>query len=182
MAFPSSNQLSARSLPQAIGLSFSKSNDQIIITNEDFMNTYTAAIVADATGASLATLIRYGKENTKFQPCDKRANGSGERNLYSTRRVMQIALTVECSRLGIAPSRGGKAAFEFSDRGNPGRDVGELYPLGATLIVGLATGENNIVNVPPDLSVNDVLSNDTAAFIINCNNVVSKVMSKLSKQ
>jgi hypothetical protein len=143
------------------------------------MNTYLAGAVAEATGASLATLIRYGKENTKFQPCDKRANGSGERNLYSTRRVMQIALTVEASRLGIAPSRGAKAAFEFSDRGNPARAVGELYPIGTTLLVGLPTGENKVVNIPPDLSIGGVLSNDSAAFIINCNNVVSKVMSKL---
>jgi hypothetical protein len=144
------------------------------------MNTYRAAIVAEATGASVATLIRYGKENTKLQPCDKRANGSGA--LYSTRRVMQIALTVECSRLGIAPSRGGKAAFEYSDRGNPGRAVGELYPIGATLLVGFPNGQNKVINIPPDKSISDVLSDDSAVFIVNCNHVVAKVTDKLSKK
>jgi hypothetical protein len=144
------------------------------------MDTYLAGAVAEATGASLATLTRYGKENTPFQVCDKRAKGSGERNLYSTRRVNQIALTVECSRLGIAPSRGAKAAFEFSDRGGRGREIGELYPLGRTLLVGLPAGENKVFNVPPDMSVSDVLSNDTAAFIIDVGPVVKKVISKLS--
>jgi hypothetical protein len=158
------------------------SNYQTIITNEDHMNTHLAGAVAEATGASLATMIRYANPLTPFQPCDKRANGSGERNLYSDRRVMQIALTIECSRLGIAPSRGAKAAFEFSDRGDPGRAIGELFPLGRTLLVGLPDGENNVVNVPPDLSISDVLSNDTAAFIIDVGPVVAKVTSKLAKK
>lgn len=146
------------------------------------MKTYPAGIVADVTGASAAALQRYMKPGlTPFQPCDVRAHGSGERNLYSTRRVNQVALTLEASRLGIAPSRGAKAAFEFSDKGNAGRAVGELFPLGTTLLVGLATGENKVVCVPPDLTISDVLSNDSAAFIINCNIVVEKVTSKLRK-
>jgi hypothetical protein len=96
--------------------------------------------------------------------------------------VIQIAITLECSRLGVAPSRGAKAAFAFSDRGSAGRAIGELFPLGTTLLVGLATGENKVVNVPPDLSINDVLSKDASAFIVNCNSVVAKVTEKLSKQ
>jgi hypothetical protein len=147
------------------------------------MNTYPAATVADATGASLSTLQRYTQPggHIAFQPCDGQSRGSGDKRQYSTRRIIQTAITIECSRLGIAPSRGAKAAFEFSDRGGAGRAVGELFPLGATLLVGLPTGENKVINIPPDLSISDVLSTDTAAFIINCNNVVAKVTSKLSK-
>jgi hypothetical protein len=146
-------------------------------------NTHTAATVAEATGASPATLQRYMSPRiAPFQPCDVPSRGSGDKRGYSTRRAIQIALTLEASRLGIAPSRGGKAAFEFSDRGNPGRAVGELYKLGTTLLVGLPTGENKVVNKPPDLSISDVLSDDNAVFIINCNNVVAKVTDKLSKQ
>jgi hypothetical protein len=117
-----------------------------------------------------------------FQACDKASHGSGEKNGYSSRRVMQIAIMVECSRLGVVPSRSAKAAFEFSDRGSAGRDVGELFPLGTTFLVGLATGENKLLNVPPDLSINDVLSKDASAFIVNCNSVVAKVTEKLSKE
>jgi hypothetical protein len=147
------------------------------------MNTYTAGVVADATGATLATLVRYRKDPhlVPFQACDKQASGSGERNLYSRRRANQIALTVECSRLGIAPARGAKAAFEFSDKGNPGRAIGEIYPQGRTLLVGLPDGENKVVNVPPDLTISDVLSADTAAFIIDVENVVKKVTEKLDQ-
>jgi hypothetical protein len=43
-------------------------------------------------------------------------------------------------------------------------------------------GENRVINIPPDQSISDVLSSDSAAFIIDCNNVVAKVLSKLDKQ
>ena len=146
------------------------------------MSTHTAADVRHATGGSLSTLQRYAKDITPFQPCDGQSRGSGEKRQYSTRRVIQTAITLECTRLGIAPSRGAKAAFDFSDRSSPGRAIGELYSLGTTLLVGLPTGESKVINIPPDLTIADVLSTDSAVFIINCNNVVEKVMSKLGKQ
>jgi hypothetical protein len=145
------------------------------------MKTYTAEAVADATGASPSTLQRYVQKITPFQPCDGQSRGSGDKRLYSTRRVIQTAITLECARLGISPSRGGKAAFNFSDRGSAGRAIGELYPLGTTLLVGFPTGESKVINVPPDLTLPDVLSTDGAVFIINCNNVVAKVTEKLNK-
>lgn len=147
------------------------------------MQTYTAAAIAEATGASVLTLQRYVQQgHTAFQPCDGKSRGSGDKRKYSTRRAIQTAITIECSRLGIVPSRGAKAAFEFSDRTNTGRAVGELYPLGTTILVGLPTGENKVINVPPDKSISDVLSNDSAAFIIDCGSVVAKVTSKLDKK
>ena len=147
------------------------------------MDTHTAATVAEATGASPATLQRYMMQGiTEFQPCDVPSRGSGEKREYSTRRAIQIAITLEASRLGIAPKRGGKAAFEYSDRGNPGRTVGEPYPIGATLLVGFPNGQNKVINIPPDKSVSDVLSDDSAVFIINCNKVAAKVTDKLSNK
>jgi hypothetical protein len=146
------------------------------------MNTYKAAAVIEATGVSPITLQRYMVKNISFQPCDDVSRGSGDKRGYSTRRAIQVAMTFEASRLGIVPSRGAKAAFEFTDKGNPGRTVGELYPLGTTLLVGMLDGKNKVVNVPPDLSIGDVLSTDGAVFIINCNNVVANVTEKLSSK
>jgi hypothetical protein len=146
------------------------------------MKTYPTGVAGEATDTPLATLQRYLQRNhIILQPCDVPSRGCGENRGYSLRRVLQIALTTELSRLGIGPSRAAKAAFEFSDRGNPGRPIGELYPLGRTLLVGLPRGESKVINIPPDQSISDVLSNDSAAFIIDCNNVVAKVTSKLSQ-
>jgi hypothetical protein len=144
------------------------------------MKKYTTAQVVEATGASLSALHRYiNQGHIKFLECDYKSAGSGERHEYSKRRVLQTAIIVECNELGITPSRASKAAIEFTDRGNAGRAIGELYPLGTTYLVGLPRKENRVVNVPPDLSVADVLLNDTAAFIINLNKVVAKVTEKL---
>ncbi|MGY4502382.1 hypothetical protein ACVWYH_006339 [Bradyrhizobium sp. GM24.11] len=146
------------------------------------MQTYPTGIASKATGTPLATLQRYLRQsNITLQPCDVPSRGCGENRGYSLRRIMQIAFTTELTRLGIGPSRAAKAAFEFSDRGGTGRQVGELYPLGQTLLVGLPDGKSKVINVPPDKSINDVLSNDSAAFICDCGYVVAKVLSNLSK-
>jgi hypothetical protein len=144
------------------------------------MELYSAGTVALATGTSLPTLQRYKQQGiVRLQPCDQPSSGSGDRCGYSLRRVIQVALITELNKIGIAPSRAAKAALEFSDRGGHGRAVGELYPLGTTYLVGLPGGESRTVNVPPDLSVADVLANESAAFILNCNKVVERITEKL---
>jgi hypothetical protein len=147
------------------------------------MKTYPTAVAGKATGTPLQTLQRYlQRHHITLQPGDSPSRGCGENRGYSTRRIMQIAITTELSHLGIGPSRAAKAAFEFSDRGNSGRAIGELFPLGRTLLVGLPRGENKVICIPPDQSISDVLSNDSAAFIIDCGNVVANVTSKLDQQ
>jgi hypothetical protein len=145
------------------------------------MKTYTAAVAAEASGASASTLQRYANHHLRFQPCDGESRGSGDKRQYSTRRVIQTAIMVECSRLGISAARAERASFEFSDRGNSGRAVGELFPLGRTVLMGLADGQSKVINIPPDLTIADVLSSDGAAFIIDCGNVVAKVTKELNK-
>jgi hypothetical protein len=144
------------------------------------MNLYTAGAVAKATDTPLPTIQRYKQQGlVRLQSCDVPSSGSGEKCGYSLRRLIQVALITELSRIGIAPSRAAKAAFAFSDQGNPGRAVGELYPLGTTLLAGLPGGENKVLNIPPDLSISDVLATDTAAFIINVNRVIDQITKKL---
>lgn len=150
--------------------------------NEEFMQTYPTGVAAKATGTPRTTLQRYlQRSHITLQPCDVPSRGCGENRGYSQRRIIQIALTTELTRLGIGPSRAAKAAFEFSDKGSTDRPVGELYPLGQTLLVGLPDGKSKVINVPPDKSISDVLSKDCAAFICDCGYVVAKVLSNLSK-
>jgi hypothetical protein len=147
------------------------------------MKTYPTGVAVKVTNTPEPTLQRmFQRHHVTLQPCDVPSKGCGENRGLSIRRILQIAFTTELSQLGIGPSRAAKAAFEFTDKGNVGRAVGELYPIGRTLLVGLPRGESKVVNVPPDLSISDVLSADSAAFLIDCGNVVAKVMSKLSTQ
>jgi hypothetical protein len=115
----------------------------------------------------------FQRHHIMLQPCDVPLKGCGDRGL-SIRRILQIAITTELSLLGIGPSRGGKAAFEFTDKGNAGRAVGELYPIGRTVLVGLPRGESKVVNIPPDLF--QMYCQTTAQHA-----VVAKVTEKLSK-
>jgi hypothetical protein len=147
------------------------------------MKTYPTGVAVKVTDTPEPTLQRmFQRHHVTLQPCDVPSKGCGENRGLSIRRILQIAITTELSLVGIGPSRGAKAAFEFTDRGNPGRAVGELYKIGRTLLVGLPRGESKVVNIPPDSSIIDVLSNDSAAFLIDCGAVVAKVMSKLDTQ
>jgi hypothetical protein len=147
------------------------------------MKTYASGVAVEVTDTPQQTLQRlFQRNHVTLQPCDVPSKGCGENRGLSLRRIMQIAITTELSRLGIGPSRAAKAAFQFTDHGNPGRGVGELFPLGRTVLMGLANGQSKVINIPPDLTIADVLSTDGAAFIIDCGNVVSKVTEKLSKK
>src|ERR1700712_1554945 len=111
-----------------------------------YMKTYPTGIAGKATDTPLPTLQRYLQRNhIMLQPCDVPSRGCGENRGFSLRRILQVALTTELSHIDIGPSRGAKAAFEFTDRGNPGRAVGELFPLGTTYLVGLPGGQNKVV-------------------------------------
>jgi hypothetical protein len=150
---------------------------------EEHMKTYTSGVAVEVTGTSQATLQRmFQRNHVTLQPCDVPSKGCGENRGLSIRRILQIAITTELSRLGIGPSRAAKAAFVFTDHSNPGRGIGELFPLGRTVLMGLADGQSKVINIPPDLTIADVLSNDGAAFVIDCGNVVAKVTRKLSGQ
>lgn len=147
------------------------------------MDTFPSGVVVGLTGVPAPTLQRLLQRNhITLQPCDVPSRGCGENRGFSRRRINQLALTSELMRVGIAPARAAKAAYKFSDEGNLGRPVGELFPLGKTFLVGLPGGENKVVNVPPDLSIADALVNDTAAFIINVTRVIERITEKLEKK
>ena len=144
------------------------------------MNVYSASSAGKAAGMPLDTLQRYlDRKQISLQPCDQASGGSGQPRGFSSRRVTQLAIVRELTSLGIGPSRAAKAAFAFSDRGNPGREIGQLYPDSTTILVGLPRGENRVVSIPPDRSISDVLSHDTTAFILILDPLVARINSHL---
>lgn len=147
------------------------------------MNLYSAGVVAKATDTPLPTIQRYKQQGlVRLQSCDVPSSGSGDKCGYSERRAIQIALVTELNKIGVVPSRAAKAAFDFSDNGNLGRAVGQLYQLGTTYLIGLPDEQTQIVTVPPDLSIADLLPRVGAAFVINCNQIVATVIGKLETQ
>lgn len=98
------------------------------------------------------------------------------------RRIRQIAITTELTWLGISPSRASQAALLFSDRDDPGREVGELFPLGRTMLVGFHRGENKVVNVMPDETLDHILENNNAAFIVDVGRILTKIKSKMDNK
>jgi hypothetical protein len=165
--------------PRRVLFFFDSRNHQL----HTHIKTYSSGVAEKVTDTPQPTLQRlFQRNHITLQPCDVPSKGCGENRGLSRRRIDQIAITTELSRLGLGPSLAAKAAFQFTDRANPGRGVGELFPLGRTVLMGLPHGESKVVNVPPDLSIADVLATDGAAFIIDCGNVVAKVTSKLAKK
>lgn len=147
------------------------------------MKTYPAAVASRATETPLLRLQQYFERNhITTQPCDVASKGCGEKRGYSLRRIHQIAITTQLGWLGIGPSRAAEAAFAFSDKATPGREVGELYPLGRTMLVGHRSGQNKIVNIAPDESLDKILEPDNAAFVIDCGRVVANVKSKMDNK
>jgi hypothetical protein len=164
----------------SLGFFFRLEETSDVHSHEDSMKTYQTGVVVGLTGLSAPTLQRLLQRNhIVLQPCDVPSRGCGENRGYSLRRITQIALTGELTQIGIAPSRASRASFEFSDKGSLGRPVGQLFPRATTYLVGLPGGENRVIGVPPDLSISDVLSCDSAAFIINVNRVIERITEKL---
>ena len=144
------------------------------------MTHYQTAAVSKATDTPILKLQRYfERSHIRLQPCDLPSRGSGENRGYSMRRIRQVGITTELTWLGIGPSRAAEAAFLFSDQGNPGREVGELFPLGRTMLVGFHRGENKVVNVLPDESLDTILEQNNAAFIVDVGRILTKINSKM---
>lgn len=146
------------------------------------MKTFPAAVVSRVTQIPITRLQQYFDRNhITMQPCDIPSKGSGEKRGYSRRRINQIAITTQLGWLGIGPSRAAQAGFQFSDKGNPGREVGELFPLGRTLLVGARSRENKVINVPPYETLEDVLKHDAVAFVVDCGKIMKEIQERMDK-
>ena len=142
---------------------------------------YRTADVVRATGTPPNRLQRYLERNyITMQPCDVASEGLGHKRGFSFRRVVQVAITSELIKIGISPSRAAKAAFAFSDTGGSGRSPCRLYALGKTFLVGVGT-KHLILNQQPDQSLNELIPQGQAAFVIDLGQIVAGIQTKLEK-
>lgn len=84
----------------------------------------------------------------RLRPYDIETQGTGDPRLFSIRRIYQIAITAELTRIGVSADRASRAALAFTDHDQPGRQAGELFADGATWLA--LTADADLVVRPPD--------------------------------
>jgi hypothetical protein len=142
---------------------------------------FTLAVAAEAADTTTTRIQKLLQQSIiGLQLCDRPTTGSGHARGYSTRRVMQIAITSALTRCGVGPSRAAKAALLFSDQANPGRDLGMPFPLGRTILC-LTKHGTRIVNLQPDETLDEHLNGEPAA-ILDCGRIYRTVTEKLNEK
>jgi hypothetical protein len=116
-----------------------------------------------------------------LQGNDRKSTGPGDHCGLSRQRAYQAAIVQHLNRLGMTVSRAAAAAFQFSDRGNSGRQPGELFQHGKTILV--VGSEGAIVKtVFFDVTLSDATDRAIAAIVIDINKVVAFVDSVLNNE
>jgi hypothetical protein len=105
---------------------------------------------------------------------DEDTVGSGSHRRFSKARIYQIALTHSLTKIGLNLLRSADAAAVFANRSDPGRERGELFPTGRTLLIVSPT-TTTVVNADA------ALGNYGVAVAIDVNKVVERVDAALGQ-
>ncbi len=165
----------------------------------DHVPYYTSAETALAAGVSADTLKNWvsRKPQVILMTQEEREEvGRGRPILFSTQRVIQVAITARLVEMGWQPRAATMLAAGFTDVGHgesrtpdgrvvrPARDPGQLFPDGATLLVarpGVSVpSSNDVLHVTPDSPWMAVLR-DEAAVVLNLNSLVQGVRLRLAE-
>ena len=146
------------------------------------MAHYTVAAASTAAGVKTARMKKaIERGSIRLMHNDRSSRGTGEPHRLCRARVIQFAITERLTEVGVKPSVAAKAAFEFSDRRATDQDAfGTSRP--KVILIGLPRGVLKLVSIPPDGSIEDFLSNEPAAFVINCSKIADQVDSLLPTQ
>jgi hypothetical protein len=150
---------------------------------KDFQNmsarTYPARVAAEAAQTPQLTIRRWiDSAATPLRSNDSRTSGSGNYCGLSRNRILQLAITQALLKSGLSLSRAAKYALEFSDSAANGREAGQLFPVGKSVLV-IGNGSAAVNNVDFSVSVFD-LSNSGVAVIVDLNAIVNQVDAVLN--
>ncbi len=145
------------------------------------MRVYPLRVAAAAAQITTGD-FRHSIDNGTFklQGCDLTTSGSGEPFGYSIRRILQAAITEQIKPLGLPTPAAARAACEFTDIGNIGRQPGELYQHGRTLLV-ISPDGTTIKNIPHGALLTDI-SNSACFICVDLNRIVEQVNSVLDNE
>lgn len=100
----------------------------------------------------------------------------------SRQRVYQVAITYQLLQVGMTLSQAAKAAFAFTDNGNPGRDPACLFEFGKTLLI-IVPKEALVINADYDASFAELTGRIArSAAIVDLNRIVAQVDQHLTKE
>jgi hypothetical protein len=146
------------------------------------MTRYRTAVVSKAANvppARMQKLLERG--SIRLRENDRPPGGSGSQHEFSRNRVIQFALTQRMTELGISPSKAAWAALVYSDRRATDYEDLRIPSRVRTVLIGLPGGATTLVTLPPDGSVDDLLANEPAAFVIDCSRIARDVDALLSQ-
>jgi hypothetical protein len=128
-----------------------------------------------------AFMRRFETGVLKLRGSDRKSTGSGCHVGLSRQRIYQAAIVEQLSRIGVSVSLASASAFHFSDAGNIGRNPGQLYEHGKTLLVINDEGAT-VKNVLFSDSIADASNDCACAITVNINKVVEQVDAVLNNE
>ena len=109
---------------------------------------------------------------------DKKSKGTGHKVGLSRGRAYEAKIVQHLNRLDVTVSRGARAAFEFTLNGNNGRQAGQLFPMGKSVLV-LEPNGAVVANVDFDSRASDLINNGVL-LLVDLNKVVADVDAVLN--
>ena len=142
--------------------------------------TYSIGVAAEAARTTPRKIRRLIDTNvTPLRANDVKATGSGSRVGLSRSRILQVAVTTPLVKSGVSLSNAAKAALAFTDCGSAGREPGELFEHGKTVLVIGPEGPT-VRNIAFDASMADV-SHGVCTITVDLTRIVESVDSTLKE-
>jgi hypothetical protein len=131
--------------------------------------------VSHVTGVPITRLGRWlDRETIKPSRSDHRTRGTGDHRTFSRATIIQIAIAKALIELGVGAGAANTAAALFTDCGNAGREPGELFEHGKTMLVVGPEGAT-VKNVPYDATLADVSNHGVCSITVDLNRIVESV-------
>lgn len=159
-----------------------------------FSSQVTRKAAGDLTYAAYNNWIQPDRRVIPIDEDRGRDASRGREHRLSFRRVLQVVLTSELTRLGLPARRAGQAAWEFTHSGDGpsgwgdeaedhGRDPGQLYADGQTVLIAYAD-ETVVREVHQNTPLIDLFSahggdDKASAVIVNVNAIDARVRQTL---
>jgi hypothetical protein len=134
--------------------------------------------IAKVSEATLAQRLDRGI--FKMSRRDTHSNGSGQHKEFCRDTTIRFAIAQKLIELNIGAKHASDAASLFADQ-QPGRNAGDVFEFGKTLMLVTKANGSRIVNVGYDDSLIDILGRPfEAAVIVDIGQIVKAVDSELA--
>lgn len=131
--------------------------------------------VIESTGLPPATVASWiDRGIVGLDSRDHDEGRSGKPRGFCRARIYHFALMNALTKIGVNALRASDAASHFTDQSQPGRERGELFERGKTLLV-ISIDATKVINAETPFGANDGVS-----VVIDINKIVEKVDAALN--